>query len=85
MEIKTYATDIVLADINGYSNLTTELQFAAAFYITSQLMAGVNFVLGKANRQPHEIFLGFIPTGDGFYVLLQPPLAGYGIFLASSH
>jgi hypothetical protein len=28
--------------------------------------------------------LGFVPTGDGFYVLLRPELAGYALLLAAS-
>ena len=84
MEFKTYVTDIVLADINGYSALPTDLQLASALYITAQLESGLNFLLDLASEPADRILLGFIPTGDGFYVLLQPPLAGYGIFLAIS-
>jgi hypothetical protein len=84
MELKTHVTDIVLADINGYSMLPTDLQLASALYITGQLQAGLNFLLDLATEPADKILLGFIPTGDGFYVLLQPSLAGYGIFLAIS-
>jgi len=82
VQVVTDVSDIVLVDINGYSSLSTELQLESALYITSQLNAALNFLLTQANRQANEIVLGFIPTGDGFYVVLSPPLAGYGIFLA---
>ena len=82
MQVVTYVSDIILLDINGYSSLSTELQLESALYITSQLNAGLNFLLAQVNRQANEIVLGFIPTGDGFYVILRPALAGYGIFLA---
>jgi len=78
----TYVTDIVLVDINGYGVLSTELQLTSVLYITSQLNEGFSFLLSQVNRQENEIVLGFIPTGDGFYVILRPPLAGYGVLLA---
>jgi len=84
MEFKKYVTDIVLVDINGYSVLPTDLQLESASYITAQLKAGLNFLLDLASEPRDQILLGFIPTGDGFYVLLQPSLAGYGILLAIS-
>lgn len=80
----TYVTDIVLADIVGFSKLPTESQLAVANVITAGLRKVAGLLSAGSFRAESELIVGFVPTGDGFYVVLHPEVAGYGIFLAMS-
>jgi hypothetical protein len=77
-------TEMVLVDIVGFSKLDAEDQYRTALLINVELekMASVSASLGA--MQMDELFLGFVPTGDGFYVVLNPSQTGYGVLFGSS-
>ena len=84
MKVQFYVTDILLVDIVGFSTLSTKDQYKTAIVMTQNLKETVSILTGQSFREEREVILGFIPTGDGFYVLLHPEMAGYGLFLGLS-
>jgi len=84
MSYTTYVTDIVLADIIGFSKLSTERQFLVACAITGSLRKLLGILSAGTLQKESELVVGFVSTGDGFYVILHPAVSGYGIFLALS-
>jgi len=84
IEVPFIVTDIVLVDVVDFSLLSDEQQFGAAIMFTNTLHETVSALCAAGFREPSEIVIGFIPTGDGFYVILNPLIAGYGPFLALS-
>jgi hypothetical protein len=77
-------TDIILIDIVGYSLLTNEEQLYTVEVINTDLSKWIHFMAELTNLRKEEVLLGFIPTGDGMYLLLNPIICGYGIPLALS-
>lgn len=77
-------TDIVLIDVVGYSLLTNEEQLYTVNAISAGLSAWIPFMAELSDLRKEEVLLGFIPTGDGMYVLLDPRSCGYGILLGLS-
>lgn len=73
-------TDVVLMDIVGFSKLSNTQQytlitdFSTLFRKTLSIMAGSNSV--------SDFVLGVIPTGDGFYTILDPSQKGFGAIYA---
>lgn len=82
--ITEFVTDILLVDLIGFSKLSNEDQYKTAVIMTNNLKEMMSILVGQAFLEEQEVVLAYIPTGDGFYVLLRPELAGYGIFLAIS-
>ncbi len=83
-QVKRATTEIILADIIDFSLLSAEKQYAAVRNMTGLLDSRLRLMSGLAFWRLDEIVLSFVPTGDGFYILLQPLAAGYGLFLAIS-
>lgn len=77
-------TDIVLVDVVGFSKLTSEQQVTAAVIINGELERSIKLSNSFSAREMEEVVAGFVPTGDGFYVVLQPEMTGYGLSLAIS-
>lgn len=83
----TLVTDIILLDIVGYSKRNNREQLNIILIITSQLksllgvLAGVGSVLNDSLKG-NKLIIGFIPTGDGSYIILNPLYSGYGLLLA---
>jgi hypothetical protein len=77
-------TDIVLIDVVGYSLLTNEEQLRTVSAIGAELSIWLHFLAELVDLRKEEVVLGFIPTGDGMYVLLSPQVCGYGILLGLS-
>jgi len=80
--MKTIVTDIVLLDIVEFSMLSNADQFVAVNLITELLRECIRIWGLPALLKTDQIVAGFAPTGDGFYVILNPALADYGPFLA---
>jgi hypothetical protein len=78
----SFLTDIVMLDIVGFSLLPDDRQYAAVVTVTATLRDTVSVLSTAGFRDKGDVVLGFIPTGDGFFVILNPTLAGYGVFLA---
>jgi hypothetical protein len=77
-------TDIILIDVVGYSLLSNEEQLHVVEIINTQLSTQIHFMAEYMNLRKEEVVLGFVPTGDGMYVLLNPQLCGYGVLLGLS-
>jgi hypothetical protein len=77
-------TDIILIDVVGYSLLPNEEQLRTVKEIGAGLSTWVHFLAELSDLRKEEVFIGFIPTGDGMYVLLNPSVCGYGLLLGLS-
>jgi hypothetical protein len=77
-------TDIVLIDIINFSLLPSELQLEIINFVTRSYKKMINKMLLDSNMSLEKLILGFIPTGDGFYCILNPKLKGYGSILGLS-
>lgn len=77
-------TDIILIDVVGYSKLPNEDQLRTVNEIGAGLSTWVHFLAEMSDLRKGEVFVGFIPTGDGMYVLLNPIVCGYGLLLGLS-
>ena len=77
-------TEIALVDIVGFSKLPAEAQWLTAVLINAKLeeMTGLASSLSALNLE--ELILGFVPTGDGFFVILHPSNNGYGLLFGAS-
>jgi len=77
-------TDIILFDIVGYSTLSDENQYITIYLMNQKLKDFFRLLYGQSLLNIDEVVLGFAPTGDGAYIILNHSLAGYGLFLAIS-
>jgi hypothetical protein len=77
-------TDIILIDVVGYSKLPNADQLRTVNEIGAGLSTWVHFLAELTDLRKEEVFIGFIPTGDGMYVLLNPSVCGYGLLLGLS-
>ncbi len=82
--IEIHVTDIILFDIVGYSCLSDEDQYLSIYFISKKLNEFLGILFGQSFTKTEEAVLGFIPTGDGAYIILNHKLAGYGLFMAIS-
>ena len=85
-----YMTGILLADVVDFAALPlppdrqSEGQIVIAENLTNALREAIGILAAGSHRASAELVLGFVPTGDGFFILLPPDLAGYALFLAHS-
>lgn len=84
IKIETHVTDIILFDINGYSCLSDEDQYLTIYLINRKLKEFLDILHGQSFLKTEEAILGFAPTGDGAYIILNHNIAGYGLFLGIS-
>jgi len=84
MQYTEMTTDIILIDVVGFSKLSNEQQLRTVLRLGEMVTATLRNLTGLALREVPEIVRGFIPTGDGTYVILQPKFGGFGIFLSLS-
>jgi len=82
--IKPILTDIILIDIIGYSKLNNTQQFKVVNIMTKFFKKAIELMLKKSRITESEAILGFIATGDGFFIILSEKLKGYGVILALS-
>jgi len=83
------ATDIVLYDVIGYSLKSSEDQLRISCFITETIREVMGLLRGIGGIWVKELdsdppILGYVPTGDGAYMILNPLYTGYGILLALS-
>ena len=83
-KIEIHVSDIILADVVGFSCLSNEKQYVAAQVFSDSVRNAVGLLSNQSFLHEKEWLLGMIPTGDGFYVLLKHHVAGYGPLLALS-
>ncbi len=74
-------TDIVLIDIINFSLLKTTNQLEIINFITKSYTKMIHTMLASSNMSLDNLIHGYIPTGDGFYCILNPRLKGYGAIL----
>lgn len=82
--LQSVSTEVVLLDIEGFSLMSAENQAKAAVLVNVQLDQLLKIMSGQSLLSVDEVVAGFVPTGDGFYVIVQPTIVGYGIVLAIS-
>lgn len=81
--MSTISTGIVLADIIGYSTLSTAQQVEALNSLKSVVRGGLLPVYAASSGlRVQEMVLGFVPTGDGFYWVLNVGLEPWAPLLA---
>lgn len=74
-------TDIVLIDIIGFSNNTSKEQLEIITYLTKSYSKMIRTLLNNSQMNFSKMIEGIVPTGDGFYCILNPRLKGYGVIL----
>ncbi|MDQ7059687.1 MAG: hypothetical protein Q9M43_00550 [Sulfurimonas sp.] len=77
-------TDIVLIDIIGFSKLASYKQLEIIKFVTASYKRMIQSMLRNSNTTIDKIILGLVPTGDGFFCILNPRLQGYGAILGLS-
>ena len=83
-KIPVLRTDIILADFVGFSTLDDAGQFVS-MSVVSRLMGGIMDRLAvQSFGKKVEMAIGWVPTGDGFYIILNPKVIGTAIFVALS-
>ena len=79
-----WTTDIVLIDIIHFSKLEAIKQLEIIDFLTKSYVKMLEKMLENSNMPLSNLILGSIPTGDGFYCILNPKLKGYGAILGLS-
>jgi len=77
-------TDVVLIDIINFSELASEKQLEIISFLTQSYKRMIHKILLNSNMSLEKLVLGFIPTGDGFYCVLNPKFKGFGSILGLS-
>ena len=81
---KALLSDIVLVDIIGFSKLDIAKQQEIISYISKSYKKMLTLMLHNSNMILEQLLTGIIPTGDGFFCILNPIYKGYGAILALS-
>jgi len=79
-----FITDIVLIDIINFSKLHREEQLEIITFLTKSYKKVIEKILLHSNISLETLIRGFIPTGDGFFCILNPKYKGYGTILGLS-
>ncbi len=74
-------TDIILIDIIGFSHNSSQQQFDIITYLTKSYIKMLQTLLNNSQMSFSRMIEGIVPTGDGFYCILNPRLKGYGVIL----
>ena len=77
-------TDIVLIDIIDFSKLDSHQQLEIISFLTRSYRKVIEKMLSHSDIFLESFIIGFIPTGDGFYCILNPKYKGYGVILGLS-
>lgn len=83
-KVQSVETEVVLVDVEKFSLLSAEEQVRVAVILNGELESFLNLSTGQSAMSVSEVVAGFAPTGDGFYVILQPSVIGYGLLLGLS-
>jgi hypothetical protein len=75
-------TDIILIDIIDFSKLEPIEQLEIITYLTNTYTTMIDKMLKKSFMKLNYLIDGYIPTGDGFYCILNKDMKGYGTILA---
>ncbi len=77
-------TDIVLIDVINFSKLDSKQQLEIISFLTRSYRKVIEKMLSHSDIVLETFIMGFIPTGDGFYCILNPKYKGYGVILGLS-
>lgn len=80
--INVFNRDIVLIDVIDFSLLKNEEQYQVIRLLTLFLKQILAVFKVKADVDDDEFITGFVPTGDGFYIILNESIPGHGLILA---
>jgi len=81
---KEFRADIVLIDIINFSKLSPQQQLEIISFLTRSYQKIIEKMLLSSNITLETLIRGFIPTGDGFFCILNPQYKGYGTLLGLS-
>lgn len=81
---EAFLSDIVLVDIIGFSKLDIASQQEIISYISKSYKKMITKMLKNSNLLLEQLLTGIVPTGDGFFCILNPKFRGYGAILALS-
>lgn len=84
LEMNAITTDILLLDIVGFSTLSDRDQFISAIIINNKIRESIETLGVQAFLKPGKVVNGLISTGDGFFIIVDPAISGYGPFFALS-
>lgn len=84
LEMNAITTDILLLDIVGFSTLSNRDQFISAIIINNKIRESIETLGIQAFLKPGKVVNGLISTGDGFFIIIDPAISGYGSFFALS-
>ncbi|MBD3823677.1 MAG: hypothetical protein IE916_04130 [Epsilonproteobacteria bacterium] len=83
-EKTNWVTDIILVDVIGFSKISSDEQHEIISFLTLSYKKMIEKLLVNSNMPLSRLILGFVPTGDGFFCILNPRLKGYGTILGLS-
>jgi hypothetical protein len=83
-KLREITTDIVLIDIIDFSKLDAHQQLEIISFLTKSYRRVIEKILSHSKILLETFIMGFIPTGDGFYCILNPKYRGYGVILGLS-
>jgi hypothetical protein len=81
---ENFETEVVLVDIEKFSKLSAEDQLLSVVTAQAELERLVALTSGQSALELSEVVIGYVPTGDGFYVVMNPDLYSHGLMLALS-
>lgn len=79
---RAFTTDIVLIDIIDFSKLKSSQQLEIIEYLTATYTNMISKMLKDSSQKFSDLIEGYIPTGDGFFCILNKKIQGYGTILA---
>ncbi len=79
-----FVTDIILIDIINFSKLYPQEQLEIITFLTRSYKRVIEKILLESKISLETFIRGFIPTGDGFFCILNPKYKGYGTLLGLS-
>ena len=83
-QYREITADIVLIDIINFSKLDSRQQLEIISFLTRSYRKVIEKMLSHSDIVLETFIMGFIPTGDGFYCILNPKYKGYGVILGLS-
>lgn len=84
MKENVILTDILLVHIIDFATFNNTKQYEIVNTFTKFAEKAIELIFSKSHFKQNEAILGFIATGEGFFLILSPNLKGYGVILAMS-
>lgn len=81
-DTKKIETDIILADLVGFSKMDDQAQYLAVSLVSKTVVPILARLAKESFGKEVPLAVGWIPTGDGFYLIMHPGASGCGVFVA---